>query len=212
MKSTGRNRSPLTIAVAHSKGGVGKSTTAVIVAKFLARHHRVALKDYDVSQHLTQLFSRLAPNGRSLTRRLWLHEGADPPAADVVLIDAEPARGPQTRQALIEAEYVLIPAPPEFMAVTAMEQMLATVEDVRARGNPYLTVLGVLPTMYTKTWPEHNVFLQQMREVCQAQRVRLFPPIPRRQSYLYLSMGGGDYQPVAEAIEHVLEDRMTDAA
>lgn len=81
MKSTGRNRPPLTIAVAHSKGGVGKSTAAVILAKFLARHHRVALKDYDVSQHLTQLLTRLAPNGRSLTRRVnlltWLHNESE---------------------------------------------------------------------------------------------------------------------------------------
>lgn len=204
--------SPLTIAVAHSKGGVGKTTTAVIVAKYLARRFRVALKDYDVSRHLTQLVSRVSPDQRTLTRRLWLHSDATVPAADIVLIDSEPARGPQTRQALVEADYVIIPAPPEFMAVTAMEQMLATVQEVRQTANPYLEVLGIVPTLYTKSWPEHHAFLEQMEAVCIAERVRLFPPIPRRQSYLYLSTGGQDYLPVSRAIEAIWQDRTSRAA
>ena len=204
--------SPITIAVAHSKGGVGKTTTAVMVSKYLARRFRVALKDYDVSQHLTQLVARVAPDQWVLTRRLWLHTETTMPKADIIVIDAEPARGPQTRQALVEADYVIIPAPPEFMAVTAMEQMLATVEEVRLTANPYLAVLGVVPTMYTRTWPEHRALLEQMREVCAAQRVRLFPPIPRRQSYLYLSTGGQDYLPVARAIEAIMEARASRAA
>jgi cellulose biosynthesis protein BcsQ len=203
---------PLTIAVAHSKGGVGKTTTAVIVGKYLARNHRVALKDYDVSRHLTQLVARVAPDGRSLTRKLWLDTDTGAGGAEIVVIDAEPARGPATRQALVEADYVLIPAPPEFMAVTAMEQMLATVDEIRSTANPYLTVLGVVPTMFTRTWPEHRAFLEQMRDVCAAHGVHLFDPIPRRQSYLYLSTGGQDYLPVAEEIERVLRREQEHAA
>ena len=104
-----RRVSPLTIAVAHSKGGVGKTTTAVIVSKYLARHFAVAMKDYDISQHLTQLVARVSPDERALTSRLWLHTDGSTPRADIVVIDAEPARGPQTRQALVEADYALIP-------------------------------------------------------------------------------------------------------
>jgi len=91
------------------------------------------------------------------------------------------------------------------MAVTAMEQMLATIEEVRATANPYLALLGVVPTMFTRTWPEHRAFLEQMRDVCAAQNVHVFAPIPRRQSYLYLSTGGQDYLPVAEEIERILD-------
>jgi cellulose biosynthesis protein BcsQ len=202
----------LTLAVAHSKGGVGKTTTAVIVGKLLARTHRVALKDYDVSQHLTQLVARISPDRKTLTRRLWLHTGTGSTEADVVILDAEPARGPQTRQALVEADLVLIPAPPEFMAVTAMEQMLATVDKVRSTANPYLSMLGVVPTLFTKTWPEHRTFLEQMRVLCAAQHVKLFPPVPRRQSYLYLSTSGQDYLPVASALDQLLLNRERRAA
>jgi cellulose biosynthesis protein BcsQ len=107
---------------------------------------------------------------------------------------------------------VIIPAPPEFMAVTAMEQMLATIQEVRQTANPYLTVLGVVPTLYTRSWPEHHAFLEQMEAVCSAEHIRLFPPIPRRQSYLYLSTGGQDYLPVSRAIETVLQERIAHAA
>jgi hypothetical protein len=93
-----------------------------------------------------------------------------------------------------------------------MEQMLATVEEVRRTANPYLTILGVVPTLYTKSWPEHRAFLEQMRETCAIQNIRLFPPVPRRQSYLYLSTGGQDCLPVATAIQRIMRGRNDRAA
>ena len=158
--------------------------------------------------HLTNLVADLAGDDRTtVTCRLWL-QGGSPRETDLVLIDSPPARGRHTRRALLEADYVLIPAPPERMAVRAMRQMFATIREIQAdrqEGNPYLHILGVVPTLYTRQWPEHRDFLQQMAEVCAEERVRLFPPIARRQSYLYLSMHGQDYRPIADALELALE-------
>src|SRR5690349_20803938 len=109
------------------------------------------MKDYDISQHRTQLVARVASDKRTLTRRLRLSTGTQQLPADIVVIDAEPARGPQPRQALVEADYALIPAPPEFTAVTAMEHMLATVEEVRRTANPYL---AWSQRYIRKSWPE----------------------------------------------------------
>ena len=39
-----------------------------------------------------------------------------------------------------------------------------------------------------------------MGRVCLERSVRIFPPIPRRQSYTRLSVAGHDYVPVADAI------------
>jgi hypothetical protein len=43
-----------------------------------------------------------------------------------------------------------------------------------------------------------------MQALCHERGVRMFPPIPRRQSYTSLSIAGHDYIPAAEAIEHLV--------
>jgi len=195
-------RKPVVIAVAHAKGGVGKTTTTLIAGKYLSRQYRVELRDYDESQHLSFLVAEMAADEHSLTRRLWLRDARDR-RADVVLIDSAPARGPETRRALIEADYVVIPAPPERMALHALQQMLDTIDVVRrARVDPnvFLNILGVVPTMFDIRWPDHRAYLDQMREECEERGVRVFPPVPRRHSYLSLSTAGQDYKPLSDAI------------
>jgi cellulose biosynthesis protein BcsQ len=202
----------MTVAIAHSKGGVGKTTTTMIVGKYLARDYRVALKDYDDTRQLTDLVRSMTGEEDRVTRQLRLAgdedgtAGSRRPLADVVLIDAEPARGPRTWQALQESDYVLVPAPPEGLAVRAMRQMFETIELVRQQGNPTLQVMGVVPTMFDKRWPEHHSFLEEMDRECRLAGIRLFPPVARRQSYLYLSTRGQDYRPVAEAVAGALQE------
>jgi cellulose biosynthesis protein BcsQ len=94
-----RAHKPVTVAVAHAKGGVGKTTSTLILGRYLSRQYRVELRDYDESQHLSFLIAEMAPDEHSLTQRLWLRNGEDR-RADVVLIDSAPARGPETRKAL----------------------------------------------------------------------------------------------------------------
>jgi cellulose biosynthesis protein BcsQ len=203
VRAAGRSPTSLVLAVAHSKGGVGKTTTTLILGRYLARRWRVALLDYDESAHLTDLVSEMAPDQHSLTRRLWLRNGEER-VADITLIDSAPSRSPETRRALVEADFVLIPAPPERMAVRAMQQMIDTVESVRATDNPYLQILGVVPTMYDRAWPDHNAYMEQMQDACAQRQVRLFPPVVRRHSYLSLSTAGQDYRPVADAVSDAI--------
>jgi cellulose biosynthesis protein BcsQ len=90
---------------------------------------------------------------------------------------------------------VVIPAPPERMALHALQQMLDTIDVFRkARVDPnvFLQVLGVVPTMYDVRWPDHRAYLKQMRDECQERNVEVFPPVPRRHSYLSLSTAGQD--------------------
>lgn len=211
VRSNGRSTKPLVLAVAHSKGGVGKTTTTLILGRYLARRWCVALLDYDESAHLTDLVSEMAPDQHTITRRLWLRNGEDR-VPDVTLIDSAPSRSPETRRALVEADFVLIPAPPERMAVRAMQQMIDTVEAVRRSDNPSLQILGVVPTMYDRAWPDHNAYLEQMEEACAQRNVRLFPPVVRRHSYLSLSTAGQDYRPVADAISDAIARKVTSRA
>jgi cellulose biosynthesis protein BcsQ len=187
---------------------VGKTTTTLVLGRILARRWRVELRDYDETAHLTDLVRELALADQYLVnRRLWLGAETRRRDPDITLIDSPPARGPRTHRALCEADYVLIPAPPERMAVRAMVQMFHTIGEVRRAvpgGNPALQILGVVPTLFDRRWPEHHGYLERMGAVCAEHCVRLFPPVARRQSYPFLSTAGQDYQPVVAALEQAL--------
>ncbi|MBA3676095.1 MAG: ParA family protein [Sphingosinicella sp.] len=76
--------------------------------------------------------------------------GATPGRWDVCLIDCPPSLGLLTINALAAAQSILVPLQAEFFALEGLSQLLQTVERVRARFNPELTILGVALTMYDK--------------------------------------------------------------
>jgi cellulose biosynthesis protein BcsQ len=85
--------------------------------------------------------------------------------------------------------------------------MLGVIDEVRTdvrEGNPFLQILGVLPTMFDQRWPDHRLWHKEMVDVCRERQVHTFPPIPRRQSYTRLSVAGHDYRPVADAIRELV--------
>lgn len=198
---------PVTIAIAHNKGGVSKTTSTYVLGRHLSTDLRVELVDLDQTRYLTEAVAELSPRGNlELSPRLWLRDG-EPKSADVTLVDSEPARGHAARAALIMADYVLIPVPPEPFCLKGLVLMLGVIDEVKAAprgGNPFLQVLGVLPTMFDRRWPDHRAWHAEMVEVCRERHVRIFPPIPRRQSYTRLSLAGNDYQPVADVIRELV--------
>ena len=69
---------------------------------------------------------------------------------DICLIDCPPSLGLLTINALVAAQSVLVPLQAEFFALEGLSQLLQTVERIRARFNPELSILGVALTMYDK--------------------------------------------------------------
>jgi chromosome partitioning protein len=123
---------PVVVAVAHNKGGVGKTTSTLIIARHLSQRLSVELVDMDETRYLREAVYALSRRGdANVNPRLWLRE-SEPRAASCVLVDSPPARGPHARAALKMADYVLIPAPPEPMGVLAMQLMFDVVDEVRA--------------------------------------------------------------------------------
>lgn len=66
---------------------------------------------------------------------------------DVVLIDCPPSVGLLTVNALTAADNVVIPVQCEYLALEGLAQLLSTIDAVRARLNPALSILAILLTM-----------------------------------------------------------------
>jgi chromosome partitioning protein len=64
-----------------------------------------------------------------------------------VFLDCPPSLGPLTVNALAAADRVLVPVQAEYYALEGLSEILRSIELVRRRLNPRLTVAGVLLTM-----------------------------------------------------------------
>jgi chromosome partitioning protein len=67
-----------------------------------------------------------------------------------IVIDCPPTLGLLTVNALVAATHLLIPIQSSYFALEGTDDLLETVEKVRARPNPALRILGVVITMHDK--------------------------------------------------------------
>lgn len=179
------------IAVTNQKGGVGKTTTAVNVAFYIAKAGKsVLLVDFDPqgnatsglgiekrelkhsvidvldgqkklsecivatnhkNLHLLPSTSQLANAEVELAKAQQkfsrLKSALENHSYDFVIIDSPPSLSLLTVNALIAANYVLLPVQAEFYALEGLGQLLETMQLVRKGMNPQLELLGVVVTM-----------------------------------------------------------------
>ena len=181
------------IAVTNQKGGVGKTTTAVNVAFYLAKAGKsVLLVDFDpqgnatsglgfnkqelekdvldvvqngaaikdvalktkqkrlfllpATPHLANAEVELAKAEKRFTRLRQAVAGTE--EYDFVIIDSPPSLSLLTVNALIAANYVMLPVQAEFYALEGLGQLLETMQLVRKGMNPTLELIGVVITMF----------------------------------------------------------------
>ena len=94
----------------------------------------IELVDYEARTERLNMALSEAPKGR------W----------DVCLIDCPPSLGLLTINALVAAPSLLVPLQCEFFALEGLSQLLQTVERVRERFNPDISIFGVVLTMYDR--------------------------------------------------------------
>lgn len=116
-----------TITIANSKGGVGKTTTAVFLATLLSQYGSVLLKDADQQGSATEWLEDLEElpfdyeiaNIRSLSKSKNY---------DFVIIDTPPQNSDIIVTAIDVADFVIIPASPSALEIS---RVLHTVEETK---------------------------------------------------------------------------------
>lgn len=84
---------------------------------------------------------------------------------DVIVIDTPPTLGLITVNALVAATHVLIPIQSSYFALEGTDDLLETIEKVKARPNPNLQVLGVVITLHDKRTTLAREVQEQIRRV-----------------------------------------------
>ena len=69
---------------------------------------------------------------------------------DYIVIDTPPTLGLITVNALVASSHVLIPIQASYFALEGTDDLLETIDKVKARPNPQLQILGALITLYDK--------------------------------------------------------------
>src|SRR5207249_11277296 len=83
----------------------------------------------------------------------------------VIVIDTPPTLGLITVNALVASSHVLIPIQSSYFALEGTDDLLETIEKVRARPNPSLAILGVLVTLHDKRTMLGKEVYEQIRRV-----------------------------------------------
>jgi chromosome partitioning protein len=130
---------------------------------------------------------------------------------DTIFIDTPPTLGLITVNALVASTHVLIPIQSSFYALEGTDDLLETIEKVKARPNPNLTILGVLVTLFDKrtTLAKEvyeqikNVFGSQVFETVITKSVRLEEAPAYRESIFTFSpqsSGATEYAKLCEEV------------
>lgn len=97
---------------------------------------------------------------------------------DVILLDCPPTLTLLTVNALAAADTVLIPVKTDLLSTLGISQLLDTVQKVRRRANPALTITGILPTLYNARFAHDGDVLAELQATYSG-RIRVFSPIKR---------------------------------
>jgi len=79
---------------------------------------------------------------------------------DAVIIDTPPTLGLLTVNALVAATHVLIPIQASYFALEGTDDLLETIDKIKARPNTQLRMLGVLITMFDR----RTILAKQVRQ------------------------------------------------
>ena len=132
---------------------------------------------------------------------------------DFVIIDTPPALGLITVNALVAATHLLVPIQSSYFALEGTDDLLETVDRIRARPNPDLKLLGAVITLHDKRTTLardvhraiRDVFGERVFETTISRSIRLEEsPAHRESVFTFAPQSSGAYE-YYKLCEEVLE-------
>jgi chromosome partitioning protein len=189
------------IAIAHQKGGVGKTTTTILLAAELADarpHLRIILEDQDPDRHLTTMAP--ADSGAPFVLDEFGSE-----EGDVRLIDTGPGDLAQLRTLLRRVDHLIIPVRLETMTLQALNKFLPVVQEVQEASEGRPELLGFVVTHYAARSVEHQRSLREVGEFAAELGTRVLGVVPFSPRIgMRITTQGHYYRPAADAVLEVL--------
>jgi chromosome partitioning protein len=108
---------------------------------------------------------------------------------DVIIFDCGPNLNLLTINALSMADFLIIPVQTEYLAAHGTLSLLDTVSQVRDNYNPGLTILPILPTMFSERNSQEQATLGELRQLV-SDIVPIFDPVPRATVFSKASASG----------------------
>ncbi|MBQ2615406.1 MAG: ParA family protein [Synergistaceae bacterium] len=119
--------SKIAVAVLNRKGGVGKTTVAVILAEIaLVRHNRVLAVDLDPSRNFSDALGFMRNYFRTSLRVKNTLDDTDADAPEEwIVIDCPPNLEEDSKHAIDFADIVVVPVRPDFFSLSNLGTMYA---------------------------------------------------------------------------------------
>ncbi len=137
--------SKIAAAVLNRKGGVGKTTIAVILAEIaLVRRNKVLAIDLDPSKNFTDALMQIKNSFKDSLRIKDTLEDSDADATEEwIVIDCPPNLDDASRHAIDFADIIVVPVRPDFFSFTPIGTMISIAEKSYGKSKSQLPVVKV---------------------------------------------------------------------